>query len=259
MTKTFRVPEATIAAALRRSKRIMVLSVIVPTTFVGLVEAYKVNYLDKDYNLRFLLIALPILALLLFYFFRRSLKRWHAVVTEYEVRIKEGESISVNNPLPGSPKIDVVDDSDGANWRTLRKEDIKEIKYYEHNRISVIGKDGTTVFPLGVRLHPFNDLIDSVATLATIKVMSKAHFYGQKAILLYAPIIAFAICNLSSSNWVRLGFGLTAAIGFVYRILLIFKYSKNLPKNWLHIALFILLAFMSSVFTLLGLVGVLRS
>ncbi len=187
----------------------------------------------------------------------RILTNWRITITDFEVRITEGESIAINNPTTKNPRQDTIDDSAGQYWRTLQKSDIKSIKLYEGNRISVVGTDGRTVFPLGIRLHPFDELLTAVATLGDVKVASRYEFNGKRGLILYGPVVAFAIGTLASSMWIKLIFGTLAMVGFIYRVVLLFRYSKEIPRNWMLIALFIMLTICALVMSVTGLASLL--
>lgn len=204
---------------------------------------------DFDWNSDLLSqgITVVLLTSLLAWAYLRRIKKWSRTVERYEVRIKEGEYVSVTNPKEEAAKdSSVIEDVSGLNWQTLNREDIASMVYMEGHRVLVMGKDKRTIIQLSYRLASFEELLVAIETLGPLERKMGGQWKYQKAILEYVPVISLLVAFYIDQPLVKMIAGVLAAAGYGFKAYAMFRYNEGGKRLSLPI-LFRLLVFVVSL------------
>lgn len=170
-------------------------------------------------------------AILAWAYFKR-IKNWRSNVERYEVRIKEGEYVRVNNPTSRAMEdSSVVEDVGGMNWKTLYREDISSIVYYEGKQVVVVGKDQRIIIPLSKRLEAFDELLVAVATLGIIERKSGSNWKVQRFFFNSAPAFVLLAAILIDNSWVKVIAGVLATAGYGFQVFAMLRYTKKSERK----------------------------
>ncbi len=238
--KSFHVPKSVIVSIHNRARKTV--WVVALTPIIVILFLY---YTKGDHNTSSLLTALlPGVGLAVFIAWRysRRIQKWVQNMSRYEVRVEAGISVSSSNPI-GSSSTDaaVLEDALGLNWLTLKKDEIGSIVYFEGQRIIITSKDESTIIPLGTKLSPFDELLDSLETLGPVERKTGNQFILIKAISEYVPVIGLITALIATDPKLKLLGGLVAMIGYGYQLVVlnrIYTEIKNRKKVLLKVVLF---------------------
>lgn len=169
-----------------------------------------------------------VVSIIVVWAYSRRIKTWRASVERYEVRVKEGEYISVANPR-GSELKDrsVLEDIGGQNWKTLNREEIASMVYLEGHKVLVMGKDNRTIVQLSHRLASFELLLAAVETLGPLERKVGGSWKYQKVLLEYVPAVALIVAFYIDQPLVKLIAGVLAAAGYGFKAYAMFRYNQG--------------------------------